>query len=308
VQSVDPTDCDREPIHVPGAIQPHGVLLVVDPPSGEVLQAAGDAQGLFGNGASPLGRRVGDVLGAPLEALAQSAGVLVRGEPVYLGSVGPDPSGGSGIDVVAHERDGVVVLELERAPAFRPSAARLLGDARAVAAALEAAPDLARTCQAAVRELQRLTGFDRVMVYRFLEDGSGCVLAEDKAAGLPPFLNHHYPASDIPRQARELYVRNLVRVIPDVGYAPAPLEPTVRAGGRGPLDMSDCALRSVSPIHVRYLKNMGVGASMSVSVVRDGTLWGLVACHHRSPRPVPYELREVCKHVGQILSQQIAAR
>ena len=145
-----------------------------------------------------------------------------------------------------HRRDGVIVLELERAPAARLSAAHLLGEMQAIGAALAAAPDLPRTCQAAVRELRRLTGFDRVMVYRFLEDGSGCVLAEDRAAELPPFLNHHYPASDIPRQARELYLRNVIRVVPDVGYMPSPLEPPVCPATGRPLDMSDCALRSVS--------------------------------------------------------------
>jgi two-component system, chemotaxis family, sensor kinase Cph1 len=146
------------------------------------------------------------------------------------------------------------------------------------------------------------------MIYRFLKDGTGCVIAEDKDAGLPTFLNHHYPASDIPKQARELYVRNVVRVVPDVNYTPVPLAPQICPATGGPLDMSDCILRSVSPIHIQYLKNMNVSASMSVSIVRDGALWGLVACHHTSPKPVSYEVREVCKHVAQILSQQIAAR
>jgi light-regulated signal transduction histidine kinase (bacteriophytochrome) len=141
------------------------------------------------------------------------------------------------------------------------------------------------------------------MIYRFLEDGTGCVIAEDKDAELPTFLNHHYPASDIPKQARELYVRNVVRVIPDVNYTPVPLVPQICPVTSGPLDMSDCILRSVSPIHIQYLKNMNVTASMSVSIVRDGALWGLVACHHTSSKLVSYEVRKVCKHVAQILSQ-----
>lgn len=307
MQSIDLTDCDREPIHIPGAVQPHGVLLVVDPASEEVLQAAGDVGGILGHAQPPLGRRIGEILSLSLEDLVPAAGIELRAEPVYVVSVRP-PSARDEVDVVGHRRDGVVVLELERAPAARLSAAHLLGEMQAIGTALEAAPDLPRTCQAAARELRRLTGFDRVMIYRFLEDGSGCVLAEDRAAELPPFLNHHYPASDIPRQARELYLRNVIRVIPDVNYTPSPLEPPVCPELGRPLDMSDCALRSVSPIHVQYLKNMGVGASMSISVVRDGVLWGLVACHHRTAKPVPYELRQACKRVGQILSQQIASR
>jgi light-regulated signal transduction histidine kinase (bacteriophytochrome) len=121
-------------------------------------------------------------------------------------------------------------------------------------------------------------------------------------------LNHHYPASDIPKQARELYVRNMVRVIPDVNYTPVPIVPQICPATGGPLDMSDCVLRSVSPIHIQYLKNMKVRASMSVSIIRDNELWGLVACHHTSPKPVSYDVREVCKHVAHILSQQIATR
>ncbi|GGC62619.1 histidine kinase [Siccirubricoccus deserti] len=306
MQSIDLNDCDREPIHIPGAVQPHGVLLVVDPASEEIVQAAGDMKGILGHAPPPLSRRVGEVLGLPLEDFVRAAGVELRAEPVYVGSV--RLSARDEVDVIAHRRDRVVILELERAPAARLSAAHLLGEMQAIGAALEAAPDLPRTCQTAAHELRRLTGFDRVMVYRFLEDGSGYVLAEDRAAELPSFLNHHYPASDIPKQARELYLRNVIRVIPDVNYMPSPLRPPVCPATARSLDMSNCALRSVSPIHIQYLKNMGVGASMSVSIVRDGVLWGLIACHHRTPMPVPYELRQACKRVGQILSQQIAAR
>jgi light-regulated signal transduction histidine kinase (bacteriophytochrome) len=307
VQSIDLTGCDREPIHIPGAVQPHGVLLVVDPASEEILQAAGDTEGVLGYAPPPVGRRVSEALGLSLEELVRASGVRLCAEPVYVAPVTP-PLVRDEVDLVAHRQDGVIILELERAPAARLSAAHLLGEMQAIGAALGAAPDLAHTCQAAACELRRLTGFDRVMIYRFLEDGSGCVLAEDRAAELSPLLNHHYPASDIPKQARELYLRNVIRVIPDVNYVPSPLEPSVCPATGRPLDMSDCALRSVSPVHVQYLKNMGVGASMSVSIVRDGVLWGLVACHHRTLMPVPYELRQACTSIGQILGQQIAAR
>ena len=146
------------------------------------------------------------------------------------------------------------------------------------------------------------------MIYRFLHDGAGSVVAEDKIDALDPFLHHRYPAADIPKQARALYLQNLIRVIPDANYTPAPLVPALNPQTNAPLDMSECALRSVSPIHLQYLRNMGVRASMSVSIVVDGALWGLIAFHHTSPKLVPYELREVCKHVGQLLSQQVKAR
>jgi len=144
------------------------------------------------------------------------------------------------------------------------------------------------------------------MVYQFLEDGAGRVLSEDRRGDLHSFVNHHFPASDIPRQARALYLRNLTRVIPDVGYQPAPLRPSWAAPV--PLDMSDSSLRSVSPVHLEYLRNMGVRASASVSIVRDGALWGLIACHHETPRVVPYGIRGACRALAGALARQIKAK
>ena len=271
MQAIDLSNCDREPIHTPGAIQAHGALLVVDPRSEQILQVAGDIGGLLGFRALALGEQVSAILGVSLEVLTHSAGLGLGNEPVYLGSVTPATLQGD-VDVIAHERNGVALLELEPAPKTRFTAAHLLAAVRAITAALETAPVVRRLCEIAAREIRSFTGFDRVMIYRFLEDGSGCVLAEAKAAELPSFLNHHYPASDIPRQARELYLRNLVRAIPDVHYLPVPLEPSLCPKNGQPLDMSDCALRSVSPIHIQYLKNMDVSASMSVSIVNNGAL------------------------------------
>src|SRR4051812_35517555 len=307
MQPLDLTNCDHEPIHIPGSIQPHGILLVVDPNSEVVLQAAGDTAGSLATQHPPLGRPLHELLGVGLKGIIHSAGVGLGSKPHYLGAIsGTAPS--AYIDVLAHLQNDVAVIELEPALADRPSAARLLAEIGAAVAAIDAAPDLLRICQAAAREVRRLTDFDRVMVYRFLEDGSGSVVAEDHVDALPSFLNHRYPASDIPRQARELYVHNPIRVIPNVCYAPGPLVPSLCPATGQPLDMRNCMLRSVSPTHIRYLKNMGVAASMSVSIVHDGALWGLIACHHRTPKRVPYELREVCKHVGQTLAQRIAAR
>ncbi len=302
---IDLTDCDREPIHIPSAIQPHGTLLVVDPASDGIIQAGVGAERLIPLSSPPLDQRLTDVMGVPAVIIGMAA---YSRDPVYVNSLIPELSARSDIDVTAHRSDGLIIIEIERALAARPSAAHMMGRVRSISTALQTGPDLLDTCRSATRELRALTGFARVMIYRFLEDGTGCVIAEDKDAGLPTFLNHHYPASDIPKQARQLYVRNVVRVIPDVNYTPIPLMSQICPVTSGPLDMSDCVLRSVSPVHIQYLKNMNVSASMSVSIVRDGALWGLVACHHTSSKPVSYEVREVCKHIAQILSQQIAAR
>lgn len=304
--TVDLTNCDREPIHIPGSIQPHGILLAIDPGTGTILQVAGDHRRIAERETgSILNANLADVLGPDPASLARS--VPAAAEPVYLGSLAA-PIGTGGLDLTAHHRRGVLILELEPTSPRPQTAQEVLAIIRRAAAELEAAPALGQLLGAAARQARRLTGFDRVMIYRFLDDGSGSVVAEDKVGDLEPFLNHRYPASDIPKQARALYLQNLIRVIPDTRYVPAALTPTLNPLTRQPLDMSDCSLRSVSPIHVQYLKNMGVVASMSVSIVVDGALWGLVAFHHREPKLVPYELRELCKHLGQILSQQIKAR
>lgn len=305
--SLDLTACDREPIHIPGSIQPHGFLLTLDLETLTILQAAGTA-GIFGEPAKALpGRDLPAVLGEEAAEAIRAASVGPE-EPVYLGAFAPPAAPGRRFDLTAHRRDGVIVLELEPSSPAAETAAQVLGRVNRIVAALENAPDTQKLLNAACREVRRLTGFDRVMIYRFLSDGTGSVAAEERIESLPPFLNHHYPASDIPKQARALYLQNLIRVIADAGYTPVPLVPPANPVTGRPLDMSDCSLRSVSPIHVQYLKNMGVAASMSVSIVVDGALWGLIACHHMSPKLVPYEMRECCKHIGQILSQQLKAR
>ncbi len=293
---------------MPGSIQPHGILLTLDPETLAIWQAAGEPQ-------RTMGRAVEDFIAEDVEAaLGPAAAALLHSpdlkltEPLYLGSFPAPTDPTRQLDLTAHRRDGVLILEIEPSTPDPATAAQMLAGVRRISAELDAAPDLSRLLQYASREFRRLTGFDRVMIYRFLDNGTGSVVAEAKSDTLDPFLNHHFPASDIPKQARALYLQNLIRVIPDVDYRPAPVTPSVNPASGKPLDMSDCSLRSVSPIHVQYLKNMGVAASMSVSLVVDGVLWGLIACHHSSPKLVPYELRESCKHVGQILSQQIKAR
>ena len=302
--NIDLRSCDREPIHMPGSIQPHGVLLVTETGSPSVLQVAGDTERILGRSIGAIcDLTIAEFLGpGPAALVASAQGVS---EPVYLGSV---VVAGNELCLTAHDRDGMRILEIEPSSPGTNSAAEMLAQVRKTAAIFDRASDRTGLLQSAAREARRLTGFDRVMIYQFLRDGSGSVVAEDKAEALTPFLNHRYPASDIPKQARELYLRNLIRVIPDVNYTPAPLVPALNPATSAPLDMGECTLRSVSPIHVQYLKNMKVAASMSVSIVVDGTLWGLMAFHHMAPKLVSYEMREVCKHLGQILSQQVKAR
>ena len=159
---------------------------------------------------------------------------------------------------------------------------------------LSAADDVQAACQAAARAVREISGYDRVMAYRFQPDWSGLVIAEARNDIYPTLLNHRFPESDIPNQARALYARNPIRVIPDASYEPAALRPAAAE----PLDMSACVLRSVSPVHLQYLRNMGVGASMSVSIMIDGVLWASLAAHSRTARHLSFEGREAV-HAGR---------
>lgn len=297
---VDLTDCDREPIHIPGSIQPHGMLLVAERDSLVVRYAAGDVErhlGLADWRDQPLDALIGGDLPAMVADVAGSVG---------KGFVGHLVGAEATWDMSVSSSGGWVLIEMEPMPDDAPSAATILGGMETVAAEFERTTGLKSLCEVAAEAFRNLTGFDRVMVYRFLDDEAGVVLGEAVREDMQSFMNHHFPGSDIPRQARALYVKNLVRVIPDSGYRPAVLRPEWTEAE--PLDMSDCGLRSVSPIHLQYLRNMGVAASASVSIVKDGVLWGLIACHHEQPLMLSYDTRVACRVLAGGLSRQIKAK
>jgi light-regulated signal transduction histidine kinase (bacteriophytochrome)/CheY-like chemotaxis protein len=210
----------------------------------------------------------------------------------------------SGFDGVVHRHGGALIFELEPRSTseerYVQNAANNIGGALEL---LQSTPDIQTLCETTAEEVRRITGFDRVMVYKFDPEWNGEVIAEAKAEETGSYLHHRFPASDIPSQARKLYALNRIRFIPKVHYQPAGLIGT--ADLAEPLDMSFAVLRSVSPIHLEYLKNMGVAASMSISLLHDGRLWGLVACHHRSPRYLPYAIRQNCQLIGQTASSQV---
>jgi len=306
VQPTTLENCDREPIHIPGSIQSHGVLVAVDA-SGLVRHASGNAQALLGHALQP-----GELLrGSTLVAQHPVLGELLDEGLAALGAAADLPmptellAAGRSFDVVLHQSHALLVIEFEARQAssdaltgFAMQAHRAMEKLRRPRASID---DL---LQLATQELQALTGFDRVMAYRFRPDSSGDVVAESRADFLDPYLGRRYPASDIPAQARALYVANTLRVIADVQAAPVPL---AQAPGSKPLDQSAAILRSVSPIHIEYLTNMGVGASMSISIVINNRLWGLLACHHMGPRQVPYSVRMACDVMAQMLGATIQA-
>jgi len=308
----DLTNCERELIHLAGSIQPHGVLLALAEP-GLQVQAASE------NLATLLGEAWRSALGRPLEALSSSLAQAVQQllpalrteESVPL--LAPDATGGPGWEGALHRSaSGALVLELEP---LAPGATPTVGHARELLMQLVAqtvqrigeAPSLGVLADATARGVRDLIGYDRVMVYKFDADGHGEIIAESRDPRLESLLGHHYPATDIPQRARELYLRNRVRVLVDVHYQPALL---LREDGQplgDQLDMSMCYLRSMSPLHLQYLKNMGVTATLVVSLVHEERLWGLIAAHHYTPRNVRYAVRAACDLIGEVVSTRIAA-
>ncbi len=299
---MDLTECDREPIHIPGAIQGHGVLIIVVEPELTIANVSVNVRDFFGvEPLATIGRPLARLIGPGAESTVAAGlrrGTLSAFNPIRV------VVGERAFDAILHRNGPTTIVELEpnEAPAAKND--ELL---RPVLTRLQAATRLSELLAIAVEEIRTLTGFDRVMAYRFLEDGHGEVVQEARAQDLDPYLGQHYPATDIPIQARRLYVLNWLRIIPDVAYEPVPLVSSVSPSTGEPPDLSGASLRSVSPVHVEYLRNMGVRASMSISVVRGQALLGLFACHHREPRRVPFVLRATCELIGRFVSMQAAA-
>jgi light-regulated signal transduction histidine kinase (bacteriophytochrome) len=308
---VDQSNCDREPIHIPGMIQPHGALVAFRESDWEVGQISANAPAMLGPGAEgAVGRPLGDVLGADClpDLRAALKALDVERHPRFAFTLARSPASPVHLDAIVHRSEGTAVLELDGSRSLRGAGVpEQYHHLKNPLAALNDPDTLAGLCRAAAREARAITGFDRIMIYRFDREWNGTVVAEEKDPSLEPFLDLRYPASDIPRQARELYTRNWLRLIPDVAYLPVPILPAANPATGRPLDLSHSVLRSVSPMHIAYLKNMGVGASMSVSVLRGGKLWGLIACHHRTPRHVTHEMRLACEFLGQAFSLRVSA-
>ena len=298
--AVDLGNCDREPIHIPGSIQPHGALLAFTPDGGLAMRSA-NAQNMLGALPAPGGKLADDHL---TPALRAEVGRALHAFDSILGSLSVE-LGERCFDVILHQADGLLVVEFEERHAASDKLETFALHAQKSIARIQRQRSIEQLLSVSVEEIARLSGFDRVMAYRFLHDDSGEVVAEHRRPGLAPYLGQRYPASDIPRQARRLYVLNPIRLIADVGYQPVPLLPDIAPGTRSPLDLSESMLRSVSPVHIEYLKNMGVAASMSISIVVRGRLWGLFACHHMTPFLVPHAIRMSCQVLSQIVSMLV---
>jgi light-regulated signal transduction histidine kinase (bacteriophytochrome) len=301
--TADLSDCEREQIHLPESIQPHGALLVVSGPTLRITKISANLGSVTGNAAGALGMQ----LEAYDPLLAETVSSLLREDgidsmPQSLRSRLSDAA--SGFDVAVHRlSSGDAIVELEPVKPTIDTADFIDRSLKSILSTMT----LRELCDETARVFKALTGYDRVMVYRFDPDGHGEVFSEQRETHLEAYLGNRYPASDIPQIARRLYERNRIRLLVDVAYQPVPLIAGQHAEPGEQLDMSLCALRSVSPIHIQYLKNMGVSATLVISLMAGGSLWGLVSCHHYSSRNIAYETRAACEVLAEVVATRITA-
>ncbi len=335
----DLTNCERELIHLAGSVQPHGLLLAVREPGLNIVQASANVQALLGVPAQSLLGQLLAGLGGDLAACVQRARTAAADltEPLPLRCRLPVDGAERAFEGMLHRihcgaAEGVasslLLIEIEPVGGASASGAKaihtvdipteplreLLGDA---VQRFSAATGIGTLADSVVRCFRDMFGYDRVMVYKFDPDGHGKIIAEAREPRLDSLLGMQYPATDIPQRARELYLRNRLRVLVDVHYEAVPLVPrrwppsaanAFEADPQGEeLDMSMCHLRSMSPLHLQYLKNMGVTATLVVSLVREGRLWGLIACHHYSTRNLRFAVRAAADLLAEVASTRIAA-
>jgi chemotaxis family two-component system sensor kinase Cph1 len=307
-QQIDLSACEREPIHIPGSIQPHGVLFAFSRSDMTVTHASANTAVIFGfDPASILKKPLREALPDIAERLEADITLpMPSGAARFVRTIVlKTKKGEMSFDAVISHVDEHVVLELEIAPENTASSIEALYPIlRRFVEELHGASTIDDLCRLTAGDIRRMTGFDRVLIYRFDEQWNGTVIAEDRNEALPSYLDLRFPASDIPAQARELYRRNRLRIIPDADYTPVPIE----SHDPAPLDLSESILRSVSPVHLEYMRNMATPASMSISILRDGELWGLISCHNSEPRRVALPVRNACDFLTQIFSLQLEAR
>jgi chemotaxis family two-component system sensor kinase Cph1 len=307
------TNCDVEPVNTPGCIQSHGMLLVLHPDDLIVTQVSENCARWTGCGAGDvLGQALAQVVGATAaqRIVALVAGGGLDNNPTYaLAARLPGmPADAEPLDISVHLADSALIVELEptgREPLGALSERDYYARVKTTMARLRASPSLATFCQAVADEVRSTTGLDRVMVYRFQADGSGEIVADARGPDMHSWFGLRFPASDIPKPARDIFMRIGVRPLPDARGALCELVPLLDPASGAPLDMTYCALRGASVMYTEYLANMGVAATLAMPILRDGILWGLIICHHYTPTLMPYHQRVAAEFIGQIVSLEI---
>jgi light-regulated signal transduction histidine kinase (bacteriophytochrome) len=299
---VNLTNCEQEPIHIPGSIQPHGFLLGINANTSTIEYCSGNVEVYT---AKPyeqiLGKKPAEVFGDDVQTRIDSylnTAIFTAPLQLFIND--------KKLHCTVHRSGDIYIVEAE--PAIEDyEYPDVYDQTRQFLSYMEHSISLQELCSLVAHRTQQITGYDRVMIYRFDEEYNGEVFAESRRDDLEPFLGLHYPHTDIPVQARELYMKNLLRLIGDIGYQPVPIY-TTAGGDNSSLDLSLSVLRSTSPIHVQYLANMGVGATLTISLIYKGRLWGLIACHHYSAKVIPPNIRIAAQLQGHFIASQIDMR
>ncbi|MCW4467947.1 GAF domain-containing protein [Flavobacterium sp. MFBS3-15] len=302
---VNLSNCEQEPIHIPGSIQPHGFLLGLKENSFVIDYCSSNCGDLTGYTYSEL-------LGAAFDAVFGVEALKLLKEYIFdekmlSSSLLKLEMRGSNFLCTVHKSNNVYVLEAEPVNDDSRPASAVYDQTSQFLSYMHDTHTLKELCSLVANGTREITGYDRVMIYRFDKDYNGEVFAESVRKDLEPFLGLHYPHTDIPPQARQLYMQNLLRLIVDVNYTPVPIY-TIDEGQNKNLDLSLSILRSTSPIHVQYLHNMGVGATLTISLIYKKKLWGLIACHHYSPKNISPEVRLAAQLQGHFITSQIDVR
>ncbi len=303
------SQCAEEKIHIPGAVQPHGVLVSVIEQTLSIVQASESTFTIFGIKQQdlighPIGSLIGNDQQAELSRQLSADTILLT--PMRLAV--RCKTGQREFDALTHRSDGLLIIEFEETASLNPAQSlNFFRTSNLTIAQLLACTNRQQLLESVAEFVRALTGFERVMIYLFDPEWNGTVFAECKAAEAKSYLGLKFPASDIPAQARELYKRNRLRLLVNADAVPSPIYPSNNPLTSAPLDLSESILRAMSPVHVEYLKNMGVAASMSLSLISNGELRGLIACHHTSAKHIDYAVRQACDVLSRLVSLQINA-
>ena len=313
LQNINLTGLVEIPIHTTNQIQPHGVLLVLRETDLKILQVSTNIVNILSIEPSQILEKSLEDLLDPFQIKQIKTGLLedsidlINPSKIWMRKKGDDYAV---FDAIFHRNpQGILILELE--PALSQENIPFLSFyhlARASINRLEETANLRDFCQIIVQEVRKVTGFDRVMLYKFDDDGHGSVIAEEKLDSLEPYLGLHYPESDIPKSARKLFCANWIRFIPNSHVTNVEIIPSIHPVTQRATDLTNSILRSASPCHIEYLHNMSVGASLTISLIKEGKLWGLIACHHQQPKYVSYELRKACEFLGRVIFSEVSAR
>lgn len=295
--------CGSIPIHIINTIQDYGVLLVLDRTTLIIEQLSENAGEMFGTPFKALaGKNVQEVIGEP--AFRELEVCIEKGNGKYPTSW---ELNGQRYFTLLHVTGNMVILEIENQPpeGTESSFSTLYQSLRDTVSKIESAADIKEVCTVAATELKRISGFDKIMIYAFDQDWNGNVLAEAMEPDMEAYLGFTFPASDIPKPARDMYQKNPYRFIPNREFKQVKLYPVINPVTNSFLDMSECNLRGVAAVHIEYLKNMHVTASMSVRLIKDGALWGLIACHHKTARRIDSQLCTVLEFLSTVISSRI---